>query len=188
MALFYIKTDQYQRGIELLKEAAIHTKDPVEKGNVLLGLGTQCMIAGLYQDAAYNWDAAMTFLEDPSTTYYDYALLGRYFISYRLNEINKADSLIAQRLANRDLNSWPEPIITYLAGETNEEKVLRLANKKWKKCEALFYIAEKYLTEGDTLKAQIYLQDCLRTRVSSYYEYDMAKAELKVIKGGSEEP
>ena len=48
--------------------------------------------------------------------------------------------------------------------------------------------AEKNLMEGDTLKAQMYLEDCLRTRVTTYHEYDMAKAELRAIKGGSQEP
>ena len=188
LSSFYIKTEQYQKGIEILNKAASYTKDPVEKGNVMISLGSKSMMAGIYQDAGYYLDTAMILLKDPSTTYYDYALLTRYFISYRLNEFNKADSLIKQRLAKRDLNSWPEPIISYYAGETSEEKVLRLANKNWKKCEALFYIAEKNLMEGDTLKAQMYLEDCLRTRVTTYHEYDMAKAELRAIKGGSQEP
>jgi lipoprotein NlpI len=48
-----------------------------------------------------------------------------------------------------------------------------------RRCEAYFYIGHTHLLANDHANARRYFEKCLATNVSSYFEYKMAKAELK---------
>ena len=175
---FYFNTDQPLKARAVLDQAISNVKNAKDRGFIGLVQGRYSMVEGKYQEAEQYWADAMTNLGEPQDPYYDYALLYRFIMLYKLGNSMVADSLIQDRLKTRGINSWPEPIIYFFAGSLKEEDLVRLAKKNWQKCEAFFFLGEKYLMSENLIEAKKYFEDCVNTKETDYIEYDMSQAEL----------
>jgi lipoprotein NlpI len=83
---------------------------------------------------------------------------------------------------------WPAQILDTLGGELSEEglvQVIRDAGeseaREWL-TEALFYVGELRLAEGDAETARRHFASVVNLRVLNYVEYGMARAELKKLR------
>jgi TolB-like protein len=175
---FYFDTDQPQKARKVLDQAISDVNNAKDRGYIGLIQGRYSMVEGKYQEAEKYWTDAMTNLGEPKDPYYDYALLYRYIMLYKLGNSMTADSLIHDRLKIRGINSWPEPIISFFAGSLKEENLVGLARRNWQKCEAFFFLGEKYLMSGNLIEAKKHFEDCVNTKETDYLEYDMSQAEL----------
>jgi len=83
-----------------------------------------------------------------------------------------------------DANKWPAPVIRMLLGQITPEECLAsathndIAREKGLKCEAYFYIAQIYLIRGDKEKATTFFKNCIKTGITNFFEYRLARAEL----------
>jgi lipoprotein NlpI len=88
------------------------------------------------------------------------------------------------KLGAPDLTQWPGPIIGFYGGFGTEDTVLSAADstfpaeKKWKLCQAYFFLAEHALLHGDREKAMQLLQKSLDTGATADAEYMWARGEL----------
>jgi lipoprotein NlpI len=88
------------------------------------------------------------------------------------------------KLGTNDLTRWPGPIMAFYEGFGTEEAVLHAADsgfpteKKWKLCQAYFFLAEHALLDGDREKAMQFLQKSLATGATTHAQYAWAQGEL----------
>jgi predicted Zn-dependent protease len=80
---------------------------------------------------------------------------------------------------------WAKAVGRYLSGQISEARLLAETNtgntptKDERLCEAYFYIAEARLRSDDRASAEDFFEKCVRTGVTNYYEYQLARAELR---------
>ena len=175
---FYFDTDQPQKARTVLDQAISNVNNPKDRGYIELIQGRYSMVEGEYAKAEKYWADAMTHLDNPNDPYYDYALLYRYVMLYKLASSTSADTLIQNRLKTPGINSWPEPIINYFYGNILKDDLIRLAKKEWQKCEAFFFLGEKELNAGNLSEAKKHFEASINTKETNYLEYDMSQAEL----------
>ena len=185
---FYFETDQPQRARAILDQALSKVINHSDRGDIGLSQGRYSMIEGKFKEADQYWANAMNDFSDPSNVLYDYAFLYRYIILLRLGDSRTADSLLTIRLKIQESNSWPEPLIRFFAGTLQEEIILKQLDRQWKKCETFFFLGEKDMISGDLEGAKRHFEDCINTKVTNYYEYDMAQGELSRIMKGIKSP
>jgi TolB-like protein len=178
LANFYFDTDQSQRARSVLDQAISNVNNDNDRGYLELMQGKYSMVAGEYSEAEKYWTNAMTHLDNPSAPFYDYALLYRYVMLYKLANSTAADTLISNRLKTPGINTWPEPVINFFYGNILKEDLLKLAKKEWQKCEAFFFLGEKELIAGNLSEAKKHFEACVNTKETNYLEYDMSQAEL----------
>ncbi|MGD0754768.1 MAG: hypothetical protein ABR927_06870 [Bacteroidales bacterium] len=175
---FYFDTDQPKRARAVLDQAISNVNNTNDRGYIELMQGKYSMVAGEYQEAEKYWADAITHLGDPNEPFYDYALLYRYIMLYKLGNSNAADTLINNRLKTPGMNTWPEPVINFFSGNIQKEDLIKLAKKDWQKCEAFFFLGEKDLIIGNLSEAKKHFEECVNTKVTDYLEYDMSQSEL----------
>jgi TolB-like protein len=175
---FYFDTDQPQRARAVLDQAISNVNNDKDRGYIELIQGRYSMVEAEYSRAEKYWADAMTHLVDPGDPFYDYALLYRYVMLYKLANSTSADTLIRNRLKTPGINSWPEPIISFFYGNILKDDLIRLAQKGWQKCEAFFFLGEKELMTGNLSEAKKLFEACINTKETNYLEYDMSQAEL----------
>src|SRR5262249_24925394 len=80
---------------------------------------------------------------------------------------------------------WPVPILETLRGERTEAALVQAIRddgtteaRQWL-TEALFYVGELKLAEGDRESARRHFATVVNLRVLNYVEYGMARAELE---------
>jgi tetratricopeptide (TPR) repeat protein len=83
---------------------------------------------------------------------------------------------------------WPEQILDTLRGEQTEEDLVRVIRatpdrlqREWL-TEALFYVGELRLAEGDMETARRHFATVVNLKVLNFVEYGMARAELKKMR------
>ncbi len=83
---------------------------------------------------------------------------------------------------------WPAQVLDTLRGELSEEALVQVIRedgvsdaREWL-TEALFYIGESKLAEGDTETARRHFASVVNLRVLNFVEYGMARAELKKMR------
>jgi TolB-like protein len=175
---FYFDTDQPQRARVVLDQAITNVNNSKDRGYIELIQGRYSMVEGEYTKAEKYWADAMTDLNNPSDPFYDYALLYRYVMLYKLANSTAADMLIHNRLKTTGINYWPEPIINYFYGDLLKDDLIKLAKKDWQKCEAFFFLGEKELIAGNLSEAKKNFEACIDTKETNYLEYEMSQAEL----------
>jgi TolB-like protein len=178
LANFYFDTDQPVKGRTVFDQAISNVINAKDRGYIELIRGRYSMVEGKYKEAEQYWADSMTNLREPKNPDYDYALLYRFVMLNKLGNSMMADSLIHDRLKTVGINSWPEPIIYFFAGSLKEEDLIRLAKRDWQKCEAFFFLGEKYLMSRNLIEAKKYFEECVNTKENDYIEYDMSQAEL----------
>ena len=84
---------------------------------------------------------------------------------------------------------WPGQIFDTLQGKLSEEALLQVirdftpeSDRRGLLTEALFYIGERKLAEGDVETARRHFATVVNLRVLSFVEYGMARAELKKMR------
>lgn len=88
-----------------------------------------------------------------------------------------------------DLTHWPGPIVAYYGGGISQEGLLRAAEvpfeneRKWKLCQAYFYLGEHALIEGKREEAIELLQGSVDTEARSDPEYVLSEGELRNLRG-----
>jgi lipoprotein NlpI len=85
----------------------------------------------------------------------------------------------------KNLTGWPEPILDTLAGEMTEAELVAVIRDGPKEedlrgwlTEALFYVGELRLAEGDVETARRHFASVVNLRKLDFVEYGMARAEL----------
>ena len=81
--------------------------------------------------------------------------------------------------------NWPAPVLAVLKGEKTEAQIIELLgepkrafNRRQWLTEALYYVGELRLAEGDAQLARRYFAAVVNLKVSDYVEYAMARGEL----------
>jgi hypothetical protein len=88
-----------------------------------------------------------------------------------------------------DLTQWPGPVVGFYQGVGSEETVLQSADskspseRKWKLCQAYFFLAERALLDGNREKAMQFLQQSVDTGATSDAQYVWARGELHNLQG-----
>jgi tetratricopeptide (TPR) repeat protein len=87
------------------------------------------------------------------------------------------------------LESWPAPILGTLRGERSEQDLVQVIRDTSREneirerlTEALFYVGELRLAEGDAETARRHFASVINLRVLNFVEYGMARAELKKMR------
>ncbi len=179
LAQFFAETDQMQRAAAVRDRALAEVKNPKERGQIALFQGKDYMKLGTFDKAAQYFASAMSLFKDPSESLYDYALLYRYLSLKHSGANAEAETILCERLNSSRGESWTESILKFYAGVLKEDDILKLARAEWQKCEAFFYIAEKELIGGNIPQAKAFFEDCLKTEITTYIEYEIAQAELR---------
>ncbi|MES2696325.1 MAG: M48 family metalloprotease [Verrucomicrobiota bacterium] len=117
----------------------------------------------------------------------EYAELFRLLVRRR-GKFDEEQAAFAATIAKWS-DSWARTIGLYLIDEIDEVRLLAETNigktppPNERRCEAYFYIGEKYLLAGDHARATDFFEKCIGTRVTAYFEYQLATAELKRLQG-----
>ena len=83
-----------------------------------------------------------------------------------------------------DSTRWPAPILKLMLGRSDPQSLLKTLDLfsgdqlREKACEVFFYVGQYYLIEGNPEAAVNYFRRALGTGITSYIEYNGAKAEL----------
>lgn len=146
---------------------------------------------GIFNFAIGNYDLTSQSLQHwvakQPTDYYSRFYL--FLALSHLGEHEKAEDYlsITQKKKKRAKQSiWSIQITDFLLGKVDESSFIEAANNDDKYinleqlCEAFFYTAQVHLLNGNESKAKEYLQKCLLTRISHYYEYMIAIIQLKL--------
>ena len=87
------------------------------------------------------------------------------------------------------LERWPAPILATLRGEHSEAELAQIIRDTSREneirerlTEALFYVGELRLAEGDAGTARRHFASVINLRVLNFVEYGMARAELKKMR------
>jgi tetratricopeptide (TPR) repeat protein len=115
-----------------------------------------------------------------------YLPLWIYLSESKQGKANKA--VLEKALSGMPENEWMANIYKLYLNKTTPAECFQAIRKfprnKWEgmKCEALFYIAELALTQGNAKKAAEYFRKCAMTKAESYLEHIIAKIELEKLK------
>ncbi len=112
-----------------------------------------------------------------------YRAIGLYLAKARAGDGDR-ESLAAQT-RQLDRTRWPGPIVALYLGQITPQALLEAARdqnpaaERERQCEAFFYAGEHFMIAGQRDAAVRMFQSAVATRVTSYYEYASAKAELR---------
>jgi tetratricopeptide (TPR) repeat protein len=93
-----------------------------------------------------------------------------------------------------DDTDWPRAVLEALRGKRDEQALLERARNEGdyyisvqeRLCEALFYVGQERMSQGDTDAARRYFAATVNTRVLYYIEHDLALAELASLRAASQ--
>ncbi len=90
-----------------------------------------------------------------------------------------------QPYVRSDATMWPYPVLSYLMGKTDLDATQKAAMRDMKDpshlCELYFYAGEKYLLDGDTVRARGYFKMSVDTGATELKEYVMARRSLAAL-------
>ena len=147
-----------------------------------------------YAPAYYNRGNAQFYLGNYRLAARDYEILLRanqsdiyrviwlYLARERSGERGMVD--LVKAVDTIDATRWPGPIVKLFLGQTDPRRVLETLElfsgdaRREKACEVFFYLGQYYLIEGNPEAAVTYFRRALGTGVTSFIEYNGAKAEL----------
>jgi len=143
-----------------------------------------------YYDARYFADALADFRKSCGlgSEFQDYSYYRIWLIRTRSGEKEAATEELVSYLKNRKAQNppdWPLQVGRFLAGQITEANFLKAAtdaNTKTDReqhCEAYFYAGSKRLIGNDPAGATDLFKKCLSTGVTTFEEYQSAKAELQ---------
>ena len=136
-----------------------------------------------WSEAIGDFDAALR--ADPNDFY---AALYRCVAQMRLGESWEAKKQLTAALGQRrgaKPGDWPSRVAEFLLGQLDEAALLTAAEDanaektRGQKCEAWFYAGVARLAAEQKAEAASCLRKCVATEEKSYFEYEMAQAELR---------
>ncbi|MCE1247828.1 MAG: tetratricopeptide repeat protein [Firmicutes bacterium] len=147
-------------------------------GVFYLDRGIVYLLTGNFKQADYDFKKAVEL--DANHPYFQlfFGLAEQRTGGDGLTQFNKV-------LKENKITRWPRPLYELFAGKITPAQCLGKVEStdnyamKEQKCEAFFYIGEYYLIKKDKTKAAEYFRKSISTGVDWYYEYYLAKTELK---------
>jgi lipoprotein NlpI len=115
-----------------------------------------------------------------------YLPLWIYLSARKQGKSDKA--VLTKALSKMPEKEWMANIYSLYLNKISPSQCLLAAGKhpenkrEGMKCEALFYIAEFFLNNGDPKRAAEYFRKCAKTKAENYLEHMMAKVELEKLK------
>lgn len=176
-AIVYLKLRDYARaGTDLDMVLGLDSKRATafrEKGRV----------------ASYQGDfdrAVLEFARALNNSRGEAAVYGALWLHIALARAGRPDPTSLQSIAVQlKPGQWPYPVVQMFLGQLSPEGVIKAAasplasDDLMRKCEAWFYVGEKYLIDGDAGKARAAFQSSVATGVTEFLEYDWAQEELE---------
>jgi len=134
---------------------------------------------GDFRDAARDFEAAYDLERDPYTS------IWRFLSIARLGSTDQAVSQLGRETRRLREDLWPAPVVRMFLGEESPDSVLLAArnpdspdHSAGLATEALFYIGQLFLLQGDEKQAQAFFERVLQLGVFNFFEYSGAQAEL----------
>jgi tetratricopeptide (TPR) repeat protein len=138
----------------------------------LRALGAVKFDAGDFKAAYGDLRRSLELKDNPYTMLYRYLALARAGETLAAAELE----LNSVRLKTKE---WPYAVIEFYLGKRSLELTLDAAEKPSEKCEAQFYIGERYVLQYKSAEAQAALEKAAGTCPKDFLEYASAQAELK---------
>jgi lipoprotein NlpI/transglutaminase-like putative cysteine protease len=102
-----------------------------------------------------------------------------------LSNGDDADKLIKEYLPSLNESDWPNAILFTLLDTNKYQDTLKQAKDgkqdESKLCELYYYMGEKYLTQGDKVRAKEFFNKSINTGIVEYTEYTMSKRRLSQL-------
>ena len=158
----------YEEAIELLPDYAL----------AYYNRGLARFDQGLYIGSVPDFVRALTL--DPGNAY---RAIGLYLAKARAGDTER--ETLAAQTRQLDRTRWPGPIVAMYLGQITPQALVEAARdpdptaQRERQCEAFFYAGEQLMLAGQREAAARMFQSAVATRVTSYYEYASAKAELR---------
>ena len=136
---------------------------------------------GHFDDAEKDLKLAIDL--DPSDTF---SAIWLYLSQARRDGVSSVNlSTLASRLK---LGEWPGPVVRLFAGTLEPKDFLTsldgpdAGSDAFRRCEALFFLGEFSLLNGDRDKAMQYFRSAVETRLTDDFEYTSALSEMQRLK------
>jgi lipoprotein NlpI len=137
---------------------------------------------GQYAEAAVDFEAAYDLERDPWMAIWSFVALSRS------NQESAAENILTREMRRLREDAWPRPIVEMLAGNMPPSEVLELTRdpsdpelSAGRATEAMYYIGEKLLLEGDSKQAAAFFERAIDLGVTNFVEYDAARIALERI-------
>jgi tetratricopeptide (TPR) repeat protein len=121
-------------------------------------------------------DAAVDLSHVVGNDLFTYPSLFRFLAQSRAGEAASGLEAAARRVNSRD---WPYPVFELYLGQRDPAAALSAAQKPEERCEALFYVGEWQLLQGDRALARQRFEEAIGNCPKSFIEYTGAQAELR---------
>ncbi len=179
----------YTRGLALLSlgradeavAAMQQYKDPSSRAMLDRGIGGAQYYQGQYAQAEQSFRQAT---QDSSGDDRVFSLIWLYLSAERAG--SKGKEALAPYLADVDKAAWPGVLVHHLAGQADQDEVLKLArqDKRMERlnlAEAYFYVGQRMLLSGQPDDARRMFQRTLEINATPYREHTFAEMELKRV-------
>jgi len=177
----------YTRGLALLSlgradeavAAMQQLKNPSSRAFLDRGIGGALYYQGKYAQAEQTFRQAA---QDSSGEDRVFALNWLYLAAERSGGQGKA--ALGPYLDGVDKTAWPGVLLHYLAGNTSQDEVLKIARQDQRMerlnlTEAYFYVGQQMLLSGHTDDARRMFQRTVEIKATPYREHALAEMELK---------
>ncbi len=177
----------YTRGLALLSlgradeavTAMQQFKNPSSRAFLDRGIGGALYYQGQFAQAEQTFRQAA---QDSSGEDRVFALTWLYLAAERSGGQGKA--ALGPYLDGVDKTAWPGVLLHYLAGNTSQDDVLKIARQDQRMerlnlTEAYFYVGQQLLLSGHTDDARRMFQRTVEIKATPYREHALAEVELK---------
>jgi lipoprotein NlpI len=179
----------YTRGLALLSlgradeavTAMQQYKNPSSRAFLDRGIGGALYYQGQYAQAEQSFRQAA---QDSSGEDRVFALTWLYLAAERAG--GKGKAALGPFLSEVDKAAWPGVLLHYLAGQADQDELLKLArqDKRMERLnltEAYFYVGQQLLLRGQTDDARRMFQRTVEINATPYREHALAEVELKRV-------
>ncbi|MBC7994024.1 MAG: DUF3857 domain-containing protein [Rhizobacter sp.] len=179
----------YTRGLALLSlgradeavAAMQQYKNPSSRAFLDRGIGGALYYQGQFAQAEQSFRQAA---QDSSGEDRVFALTWLYLAAERAG--GKGKAALGPFLPEADKGAWPGVLLHYLAGQADQNELLKLArqDKRMERLnltEAYFYVGQQLLLRGQTDDARRMFQRTVEINATPYREHALAEMELKRV-------
>jgi len=154
-------------------------KNPNNRAQLDRGIGGALYYQGQYAQAEQSFRQAA---QDSSGDDQVLALTWLYLSAERGS--GKGKAALNPYLAGVDKGAWPGVLVHYLAGNTSQDELLKMArqDKRMERLnltEAYFFVGQQMLLSGKTDDARRMFQRTVEINATPYREHALAEIELK---------
>lgn len=166
---------EFDRAVELTGRALTRNPQDSEARNTL------ALVRYLQKDTPAARTELTELLKDASAVRRGYPLV---LLSLAMRQGGQDVAELKTRYPADALpNDWPRPLIDQALGQLSSDAAIEAARKSTTQqqqqlCEAYFYLAERYLVDGDRKRAIEYWRKTVDTGVTEFIEFGVAKQRL----------